>query len=132
MTTILEAVAARATVLDATLVAGSVLFAGRLPATPDRAVAVFAYEGQTARYTMQSGATVELPRIQVLCRNVRDRFDLAEADARVLHDGLDVYDTTWDGNTILRCHPLGVPAGVGVDESERPLVRVNFELQVLA
>ncbi len=77
---------------------------------------------------MGSGTTLDLPRIQVLCRAGRDDYGQAGIDAHLLHEGLDVVGVTWSGISVLRCVPISAPDGIGADEMERPMISVRFEV----
>lgn len=128
MTALVAAVAAQITALDATLVAGTNLFAGRAPETPDRAVTIFQYAGQGPDEVMGAGTSLDMPRIRLICRAARDDYGQADTDAKLLHDGLDQYAVTWSGISILRCIPISVPEGIGTDDAERPMISVRFEI----
>ena len=126
--TILEAVANEINRIDPTLTIGEVLFAGRMPETPDRCVAVFQHQGQGQVETMGDGEVLDQPRIQVLCRASRDDYPTAQADANTIHAGLDAYAVLWSGVSILRCIPISTPSSLGPDPVERPMLSVRFEV----
>ena len=127
LTELVEAVATQITALDAALVAGSTLFAGRAPETPDRCVTVYEYSGTQAHYAYGVSEVLDQPRIQVLCRAARDDYGQAATDAHLIHEGLDAYGVTWSGISILRFVPLYTPDSIGPDETERPMISVRFE-----
>ncbi len=111
------------------LTKGTNLFAGRLPEQPDAAVLVYEYEGQPAQYTMgNSGAVLDRPRIQIMVRAARDGYAAGHSLAETLHRGLDVTETTWGGYRIHRCQPVSTLSSIGVDEADRPLFTVRFEM----
>ena len=111
------------------LVKGSTLFAGRLPEQPDAAVLVYEYEGQPAKYTMgNAGNVLDRPRIQVMVRAARDGYATGHALAETLHRGLDVAEVTWGGYRIHRCQPVSTLSSIGVDDADRPMFTVRFEI----
>lgn len=109
------------------LTKGVDLFAGRLPEQPDAAVLVYEYEGQPARYTMGS-VVLDRPRIQVMVRAARDGYASGHALAETLHRGLDVAEVSWGGYRIHRCQPVATLSSIGVDEADRPMFTVRFEI----
>lgn len=124
-------VVAQVASLDASFTTGSTLFAGRLPTTPDRCIAVYEYLGDEQLETFgDAGETDDKPRLQVICRAGQDEYEQASNDAHLIHVGLDQHSATWGSTTVLRCRPLSPPEGLGVDDGERPLVAVRFTLIV--
>lgn len=124
MSTLLEAVAGQIATV-ASLTAGTNLFAGRMPEVPDHCVAVYEYAGREAHYTM-GASTMDRPRFQVICRALG--YGQATGDAHTIYAGLDAAGVTWSSISILRCVPISSPTAVGVDEQERSLISVRFEV----
>ena len=125
---LLEAVAVELNRLDATLTLGEVLFAGKMPEAPDRCVAVMEYAGRPPVETFRDGETLDLPRVQVLCRAGRDDYLTAQADAMGAYGGLDAYAALWSGIHILRCVPISTPSSLGPDSNDRPILSARFEV----
>jgi hypothetical protein len=85
------------------------LFAGTLPAFPDKAVAILEYPGEPSVYVHGRivKPRVTRPRVQVFCR--AQGRDIAVQLAADVHRALDLAGVTLFGTRYLRVEPLQDP-----------------------
>ena len=112
--------------------AGTNMFYGVLPESPDACIGVFEYEGLTPMFTMgTAGIMVDKPAVQILVRATRDDYvtgrDKADNIRRFLSS---VSNTTLSGIRVLRIEPTGSVNPLGVDKNSRPLFSANFRCHV--
>lgn len=105
------------------------VYSTKLPAAPDRAVAVARYAGPESRLA----DNYDEPRIQVRTRGPASDVRVAERDAETIYDALNgLQDVTLPGGTLL-LHMVGVQAGpvyIGQDQNRRDEYTVNFRAEV--
>lgn len=108
-------------------VLGTSLFLGRMPDTPDNAVAVREYPGSAPRYS-HSGLTEELSRVQIMSRSTDPV--VAESAARVAWELLAAsFNRTAGAVYILSAVPIQSPFDLGRDERDRPTYAFNAEIR---
>jgi len=131
MTTILEAVGAYLQSKSYGS-AGTNIFYGVLPETPDTCIGVFEYEGLAPMFTMgTAGIQVDRPSVQLLFRAGRDDYPTARDNAnnaRILLSA--VSNTTLSGIRVLRIEPVGSIMPMGVDKNSRPIISTNYRCHV--
>lgn len=126
----LEALAARLQ-SDGVATAGTDLFIGMMPNSPDECVAIYEYAGESPLEVMvDNDATLERPSVQVMTRAGRNDYPTARALMVQVRDSLTaITDETISGVRFLRVHHLSAINGLGVDENER--ARFTLSLQVV-
>lgn len=99
---------------------------GRMPTTPDAAIAVYDTPGETPEVKW----LLDRPGIMVMVRGAVDDYAGAYSKAVEIKDvflGTDPIDITcgdrWDGVTM-----LGDLNGLGYDDNSRPLITMNFRV----
>lgn len=111
---------------------GTAIFAGILPDAPDIAVAVYETGGTSPTYAMNAlpgQAVVENPRIQVVCRNVKDDYATARRKAQdifLLLDGLP--SRTINGTSYKWGSAVQSPFLMRRDELGRCVIAQNFDI----
>jgi hypothetical protein len=132
--TILEVVGSYIDTNTAALIAGTNLFYGKMPETPDLCVAVYEYTGTPPHETMGSSAfVIDRPSIQVVVRAGRDDYPSARnlaQDLRILLAA--VTDTTISGLRVLRLASTGSVVSLGTDDLDRPRIAFNLDCFVAA
>ncbi|MER7363573.1 minor capsid protein [Nonomuraea wenchangensis] len=101
----------------------------KLPASPDRAVAVARYGGPESRLA----DNYDEPRLQFRCRGPAADVRVAERDAELLYDRLNgIEDITLPGGTFLSLMVglNGGPVSIGQDANKRDEYTVNFRTEV--
>lgn len=112
--------------------AGTDLFAGLMPASPDNAVTVYETGGRATVHAMHGSAgqaVVEQPRVQVVSRGATDSYEAARAVAQkafLLLDGLP--SRTINGVSYFWGSAVQSPFLMGRDEQGRPLVAFNADI----
>ena len=113
----------------ATLTLGTNLFLGRLPDTPDKCVGLFEYGGGSPINTLGSDAmpTMELPRLQVLAR------DVAYSDARSLAISVwavieGILNETLNGTLYQRVSAVQSVFPLERDSVQRVIFAQNFQV----
>lgn len=121
--------------LDAntSLTAGTDLFAGDMPNSPDAVTALYESPGRAPVETMGAPGLppVILPRVQVQARGSRGvgGYDVARARIRLVYDTLTLLtNTTVNGVYYLRVMPLQEPFFLNRDDVERVVFALNFEV----
>lgn len=126
----LEALAARLQSASVA-VAGTDLFLGLMPNSPDECVALYEYAGaQPLEVLVDNSATLERPSVQVMTRAGRNDYPAARALMVAVRDALtDITNETISGETFLRVSQISSINALGVDENDRP--RFTLSLQVV-
>lgn len=105
------------------------MFSTKLPAAPDRAVAVARYGGPESRLA----DNYDEPRLQFRCRGPAADVRVAERDAELLYDRLNgIEDIVLPGGTLLSLM-VGLQAGpvyIGQDANKRDEYTVNFRTEI--
>lgn len=112
------------------LTAGTNLFAGTLPDSPDKACAVYETGGAPPVHAMGAGpgnALVEQPRVQVVTRamSYQSARQLAQNVFQVM-DGLT--NATINSTSYLLVSAVNSPAAMGLDDRARPRLVMNFDI----
>jgi hypothetical protein len=109
---------------------GSTLFLSTMPETPDACVAVYEYEGMQPDFTMGAGLyAIQRPRIQVKARGVREDYPGTRDKANAARDTLSaIVNQTLSGIRFIRIEPSGSTMPLGLDQNDRPMVVVNFQV----
>lgn len=109
---------------------GADLFLSMMPPTPDVCIALHEYSGMAPRDHMGGGGvSLELPRLQAVCRAGRGDYPAARDAAIAVSRRLAaVVDVSWPSGRVLRIVPAGSVNDLGRDEKDRPIVSVNFEV----
>lgn len=105
------------------------LFAAKLPAEPDRAVAVARYGGPESRLA----DNYDEPRLQFRFRGPATDSRIAERDAELLYDRLNgLQDVILPGGTRLSLAVglNGGPVYIGQDTTGRDEYTVNFRVEI--
>lgn len=112
--------------------AGTNLFYGILPDTPDALVTLFEYGGFPNEPDLGTGGTTtrfEYPRIQMLCRGVKDDYDGPRLKAQQVVAALTaVVNTTLSGIYYISVIPLQAPFFLRRDENFRVEFACNFQV----
>lgn len=126
----LEALAARLQSASVA-VAGTDLFLGLMPNSPDECVALYEYAGaEPLEVLVDNTATLERPSVQVMTRAGRNDYPAARALMVAVRDALtDITNETISGETFLRVSQISSINALGVDENDRP--RFTLSLQVV-
>lgn len=126
----LEALAARLQSASVAI-AGTDLFLGLMPNSPDECVALYEYAGaQPLEVMVDNAATLERPSVQVMTRAGRNDYPTARALMIAVRDALtQITDETISGETFLRVSQISSINALGVDENDRP--RFTLSLQVV-
>ncbi|MEV4837789.1 minor capsid protein [Nonomuraea sp. NPDC049486] len=105
------------------------LYATKMPASPDRAVAVARYGGPESRLA----DNYDEPRVQFRTRGPSTDHRVAERDAELLYDALNgLQDVALPGGTRLSLM-VGLQAGpvyIGQDQNGRAEFTVNFRCEI--
>lgn len=111
---------------------GSTLFLSTMPETPDACVAVYEYEGMEPDFTMGTGLyAIQRPRIQVKARGLREDYPGTRDKANAARDALSaVINQTLSGVHFIRISPSGSTMPLGLDQNDRPMVVVNFQVMM--
>lgn len=111
------------------LTTGYTVFRGFLPATPDKAVALF--ESGGSGQSNAFGGTVEQPGLQVIVRGAPDDYDVARLQIEKLYQALSGWGAfTVAGTRYLSFTPLQAPFPLGgKDGNQRQTFSVNFLVQ---
>lgn len=112
---------------------GSTLFLSTMPETPDACVAVYEYEGTEPDFTMGAGLyAIQRPRIQVKARGLREDYPNTRDKANAARDALSaIVNQTLSGVQFVRISPSGSTMPLGLDENDRPMVVVNFQVLMI-
>lgn len=126
----LEALAARLQSASVAI-AGTDLFLGLMPNSPDECVALYEYAGaQPLEVMVDNAATLERPSVQVMTRAGRNDYPTARALMVAVRDALtQITNETISGETFLRVSQISSINALGVDENDRP--RFTLSLQVV-
>jgi hypothetical protein len=126
----LEALAARLQSASVA-VAGTNLFIGMMPNSPDACLALYEYSGAAPLEVMvDNDATLERPSVQVMSRAGRNDYPTARALIEQARDALtEISNETISGVRFLRVHHLSSINALGVDDNERP--RFTLSLQAV-
>lgn len=133
MATVLEAVGSYLqTNSQGTL--GTNMFYGRMPDAPDVCIAIYEYEGQPPMENFGASAfSLEMPRVQVVCRAAREDYPTARDKAVTIRALLAAMTEVTVGSTrILRVQSLGSVVPLGFDTNDRPKFAINFQVTVAA
>jgi hypothetical protein len=112
------------------LTAGTNLFAGTWPDSPDKACAVYETGGGQPVHAMGAGpgnALVELPRIAVWTR--ANSYQSARQLAHNVFQSMDgLTDTTINSTRYLLVSAVNPPTANGFDDSGRRILIMNFDV----
>ncbi len=108
--------------------AGTNLYIGLLPNSPDVCVALYEYAGEQPLEVLRSnGATLERPSVQVIARASRNDYPTARQLIRQVRDTLTaITDETISGVRFLRVNQNSSINAVGTDENDRPLFTLSL------
>lgn len=109
-------------------VAGTNLFIGLLPNSPDVCVALYEYAGeQPLEVLRDDAATLERPSVQVVVRASRNDYPTARNLMVSVRDTLTgIVDETISGVRFLRVNQNSSINGVGTDDNDRPLFTLSL------
>ncbi len=111
------------------LVQGTNLFYGILPDTPDILVALLEYPGKADEPNLGKGTVnLEYPRIQVVCRGIRDVYDaprLMTQNIRTIF--MAVVNQSIGGISYKAIESIGTPA-FRRDDNFRTIVSLSYEV----
>lgn len=112
--------------------AGTNMFYGVLPESPDVCIGVFEYEGLAPMFTMgTAGIEIDRPSVQILVRASRDDYPTARDKADNIRKYLSsVANQDLSGIRVLRIEPVGSVMPMGVDKNSRPIISSNFRCHV--
>ena len=112
------------------LTAGTNLFAGTLPDSPDKACAIYETGGIQPVHAMGAGpgnALVERPRVQIVTRAVS--YQSARQLAHNVFQAMDgLTNTTINNTSYLLVSAVNSPTAMGLDGSGRPRLVMNFDI----
>ena len=112
------------------LTAGTNLFAGTLPDSPDKVCAIYETGGTQPVHAMGAGpgnALVERPRLQVVTRAVS--YQSARQLAHNVFQAMDgLTNVTINSTSYLLVQAVSSPAAMGLDGSGRPRLVMNFDI----
>lgn len=112
------------------LTAGTNLFAGTFPDSPDKACAVYETGGLQPVHAMSGSpgnALVERPRVQIVTRAVS--YQSARQLAQNVFQAMDgLTNTTINSTSYLLVSAVNSPAAMGLDGSGRPRLVMNFDI----
>jgi len=106
-------------------VAGTDLFLGSTPDSPDACTTVREYAGEAPERTLGPSTAYEQPRIQIVCRAGKDDYAAARTKAEAVYKVIDKAELTLSGVHYLRIEPLQSPFTIGRDENDRWLIGFN-------
>lgn len=111
--------------------AGTTLFLGTLPATPDACLSLKEYPGSPPDFVFgDTNISVEYPRIQVLSRGAPDDYATARAQAELAYKALGAALAQSISSTrYLAFRPLTAPFDLGRDGNNRPIVAFNLQIE---
>ena len=133
MATVLESIGSYlATQSQGTL--GTNMFYGRMPDAPDVCIALYEYEGQPPMENFGASAfSIDMPRIQIVCRASREDYPTARDKAVTIRALLAALtEQTIETKRILRVQSLGSVVPLGYDKNDRPKFAINFQVMVAA
>ena len=112
------------------LTAGTNMFAGTFPDSPDNACAIYETGGKQPIHAMSGSpgnALVERPRIQVITRAVS--YQSARQLAQNVFQAMDgLTNTTINSTSYLLVRAVNSPTAMGLDGSGRPRLVMNFDI----
>jgi len=108
--------------------AGTNLYIGLMPSSPDVCVALYEYAGeQPLEVLRDNSATLERPSVQVMVRASRNDYPTARALIESVRDTLtSIADETISGVRFLRVSGNSAINAVGTDENDRPLFTLSL------
>jgi hypothetical protein len=108
--------------------AGTNLYIGLMPNSPDVCVALYEYAGeQPLEVLRDDSATLERPSVQVMVRASRNDYPTARALMVSVRNTLTaIADETISGVRFLRVAPQSSINAVGTDENDRPLFTLSL------
>lgn len=127
----LEALAARLQSASVA-VAGTNLFIGILPESPDVCVGLYEYAGAPPLEVFRDmGETLERPSVQVIVRASRNDYPTARNLIKGVRDTLtNITDETINGVRFLRVNQISAINAVGTDENDRPEFTLSLQAVV--
>jgi hypothetical protein len=112
-------------------VQGTNIWLSRMLPDPDVSVAVYEYAGRPPIETMKAGLAIEQPSLQVVVRAGRDDYPTARDKAEAIRQSLClVTDQTLSGLRVLRIMPRSSVNPIGLDDKDRPMLSVDYEVQI--
>jgi len=107
------------------LVFGTDLFRTFEPEKPDLCVTIY----DTGGYDPQSNYVYEYPTITIRCRGNKFGYDEAYAILKDIQGALhDRHGETWNGTKYVGIWAVGDINPLGYDDSNRPLLSLNFRM----
>lgn len=128
--TILEAVGNKLAT-DGLGTLGTNIFLSIMPDTPDLCTAVYEYAGQSPLDTFGASVNIALdrPNVQVMTRASRNEYVAARDRAVNVRNALaKVSNVNLSGIQVLRIAPASAINHIGLDEKDRPLITITFNV----
>lgn len=110
-------------------IAGTNLFIGIMPETPDVCVALYEYAGSPPlEVFVDNDETLERPSIQVIVRASRNDYPTARTLIKDVRDTLTaITDETISGIRFLRVNQNSAINAVGTDDNQRPEFTLSLQ-----
>lgn len=102
-------------------------FVNELPDGPDEALAILRYSGEPPVETFGNPFQVRRPRVQFMVRHQYSNIALDRAEDIMKYLSL-IKDQTINGTVYERVSPVGEPAEIGPDSSNRQRASLNMKV----